>query len=66
MNKYNISPKAYKATQLIMACIIAALCLWAAYGIVRVFSPKESGEHRVTSPSEQPDAPARLMVKEIR
>ncbi|KKM95448.1 hypothetical protein LCGC14_1188200 [marine sediment metagenome] len=40
MNKYNISPEAYKATQLIVTCIIAGLCLWAAYGIVRVFSPQ--------------------------
>ena len=44
MNKYNISPEAYKATQLIMTCIIMGLCLWAAYGIVKVFSPSsESG-----------------------
>ncbi len=62
MNKYNISPKAYKATQLIMACIIAALCLWAAYGIVKVFSPlPESG-----LAGSHPVGPARLMVEEIR
>ena len=42
MNKYNISPKAKQATQLIMTCIIAGLCLWAAYGIVKVFSPTQS------------------------
>ena len=59
-----VTPKAKQATQLIMACIIAALCLWAVYGIVQVFSPKESGEHRVTSPSEQPDAPALISTKE--
>ncbi|KKM75822.1 hypothetical protein LCGC14_1386320 [marine sediment metagenome] len=62
MNKYNISPKAYKATQLIMACIVAALCLWAVYGIVKVFSPPpESG-----LAGSRSAGPARLMVKEIR
>jgi hypothetical protein len=42
MNKYNISPKAYKAYKLIMVCVIAGLCLWAAYGIVKVFSSSSS------------------------
>ncbi len=41
MNKYNVSPKAKQATQLIMTCVIAGLCLWAAYGIARVFSSSE-------------------------
>ncbi len=33
-----ITPKAEEATYLIVACIIAALCLWAVYGVVKVFS----------------------------
>ncbi len=56
MNKYNISPEAYKATQLIMTCIIAGLCLLVAYGIVKVFSPPQS---RVPAGS-QSVGPARL------
>ncbi|KKL11969.1 hypothetical protein LCGC14_2540460 [marine sediment metagenome] len=60
MNKYNISPKAKQATQLIMTCIIAGLCLWAAYGIVKVFSPQS----RVPAGS-QSVGPAHLIVKEI-
>jgi len=62
MNKYNISPEAKQATQLIMTCIIMGLCLWAAYGIVKVFSPSsESG--LAGAPSA---GPAHLIVKEIQ
>ncbi len=62
MNKYNISPKAKQAAQLIMVCVIAGLCLWAAYGIVKVFSPPQS---RVPAGS-QSVGPAHLIVKEVR
>ncbi len=42
MNLVTSKPK--QATQLIITCIIVALCLWAAYGIVKVFSTlPESG-----------------------
>ena len=37
-----VTPKAKQATQLIMTCVIAGLCSWAAYGIVKTFPPPES------------------------
>ena len=61
MNKYNISPEAKQATQLITVCVIAALYLLVAYGIVKVFSPPQS---RVPAGS-QSVGPAHLIVKEI-
>jgi len=43
MNKYGVKEIAQQATNLILTCMIAAVCLLAAYWASVLFSPPESG-----------------------
>ncbi len=56
-----VTPKVKQATQLIMTCIIAGLCFWAAYGIVTIFSPLQPG----AATSVVPGCFNELMVWEV-
>lgn len=61
MNIYG-TPKEREAFKLVIVCIIAALCAWAAFGIARVFSSPFSEATAATGKS----AVAGFYVREVK